>query len=820
MKFFSFDEIRERGDCVAFAREHYGCKINGTGRCAALWRGGDDPENVSIEKTKFFDHVAKQGGGIIELAAFKFGGNKQAAQEFLGNLYGLTPKMETGPAPGHESRYDQLIREGYEQVALYQYRTHPEGRLVHFVARLQRTGQPGKEFCQGIPDEHGNPKWGLHGTATILYRLDAINDSQLVCIVEGEKSCDRMNAIGLPSTTCCGGAKKWRDELSLPLRGKDVAIFPDNDEPGREHAEAVAASVLAVAASVKIIPPAPGLTAKQGIDDWIDAGHTADEVIQLIAAAPPYVPPADLLTACMTDTGPTAAMLAEAKRANSIPFRNFIPSEKVTTKRGREIKEITKEPRTHRAMIDDINKRFLGFPRKVGSVALFDHDRDTGEIIEIDRPVQFKSWIGRRSKHNAEFARGDNLVTETELFESVVVEAHRYESISLIPDWPRREEVYYAHEKIPTATPDHRFLEAFVDFFIPATHYDRILIKAMVCAPLWYIPGVARPAWVIDSKDGQGSGKSKLAMMVSQLYGAPPITVCRSDLERDQKEIRKRCVSRSGRNARIFLVDNVVGSFQSPELASLISFDHISGLAPYGHGEESRENNLVFCITTNSATVDTDIADRSLYIYLCHPNAEQCDGWDGRIKRFINDHRLNVVADIIDMISKHQPFDMRTRTRFSEFEKRILQPCCGSPETVKGVLDHVFSIRAESNIEEEFAKALIDGFNFNIERLDPQLNGAAVFIHSQVVNSWGGLALAELRSKRSEEMPVQIIHNLAKKRMLPMVDSSIRQWPTSSRRQRYRGIAWNFTESTESAPVITFGPDKSVIVKYMIGGEV
>lgn len=139
---------------------------------------------------------------------------------------------------------------------------------------------------------------------------------------------------------------------------------------------------------------------------------------------------------------------------------------------------------------------------------------------------------------------------------------------------------------------------------------------------------------------------------------------------------------------------------------------------------------------------------------------------------------------------------------------------------VNGVLDHVFSIRAESNIEEEFAKAIIEAFGFNIERLDPQLKDAPVFIQSHVVNSWGGLALSELRSKRSEEMPVQIIRNLSKKRMLPMVDHSLRQWPTSSRCQRYSGIAWNFSDSTESAPVITFGPDKNVIVKRMIGGEV
>ena len=38
---------------------------------------------------------------------------------------------------------------------------------------------------------------------------------------------------------------KWREEYAEPLRGKRVVIIADADEPGRKHAQQIAASVSA-----------------------------------------------------------------------------------------------------------------------------------------------------------------------------------------------------------------------------------------------------------------------------------------------------------------------------------------------------------------------------------------------------------------------------------------------------------------------------------------------------------------------------------------------------------------------------------------------
>ena len=797
MRFYDFAEIRSMADCIALARELYGCKINGAGRCAATWRGGDNTNTAHITKTEWFDHVRKEGGGPLELTAFKFNGDIQAAQQFLGDYLHLTPKNETRKAPDAESRYDRLIREGYTEIARYNYRDM-SGTVRHFKVRLENPGKPGKEFVQGHTDAAGKFHWTLKGVATILYRLPEIAPSSWTIICEGEKSADRLAALGLPATTAPMGAGQWLPEYSEALRGKSVAIAPDNDEPGREHAELVARSLYGIAVVVKIITPDATLPPKAGVDDWLTSGHTADELMQRITKTPTWTPPA----ATIDSDKPTPTMLAEAKAHNAIPFRNYVPVEGEKQVRGKMVKDMTKEPRTHQAMLNDMWRRFLGFPRRVGTYTLFDHDRDTGEIITIDKVHEFRAWIARRSKVNPDFSKNDTMATELDLMASIRAQTRSYDAVSLVPDWPRRENVYYAHDPLPLPTGDHHYFHDFASFFLPSTHMDDILIKAMICCPLWYIPGVPRPAWIIDSREGQGSGKSMLATMIAELYGAPPLTVAKYDLERDPKEIRKRCVCAEGRNKRIFLMDNVVGLFKSPELSALMSFKTISGMAPYGHGEENRPNNFTFVITANNATVDSDLSDRCVHIFLRKPTNRK--GWVERIQSYIATNRLSIIADIIDMLETHKPFRVKEQTRFSEFEQTILQPCAGSPKVILELGEHINETRQDGNIDDEQARSIIEAFNYHIDALG--IAHRPVFIQTKIANSWGGQALSDTlhteRHGRNQELPVQIIRQLAALGKIPQIDLCIKRWPVSSAKDRYRGIAWNFSDSTEDAILV------------------
>ena len=813
MNFFSFDSIRAIGDCESFAKEIFGATVH-NGRCAAVWRGGQNANSVAIEKDRWYDHSRKIGGGIIQLAAFKFNGDIQQAQAFLGEYYHLTPKIKSGAPPAPDTRFDELIRAGYKPIARYEYR-NATGALVHFVVRLQHPDKPGKEFVQGHVDPStGQDRWGLKGVKTILYRMDVIAASPWCAVAEGEKSADALNAAGIPATTCCGGSKKWHDGLNAPLAGKDVAIFPDNDEPGRAHAEQVAAALHGTARSIRIVQPALGLTAKQGIDDWLAAGHTAADIKKLIAAAPRYIPTTDILATAATDSGPTPDMLAGAKTANAIPFRNYIPQESESEGRGgRKRKEVVKEPRTHAAMLDDLAKRFLGFPRKQGDEFLFDHDRDTGEIIPIRDSDRLIAWIGRRGKLPVDWARGDAMITPRQFMASIIATAHRYESISLIPSWPRRADVYYAHDQLPPPDPQHARFRKFVDFFCPSTEYDRYLLSAFVCAPLWYIPGIPRPAWVIDSADGQGCGKTTLVELVSQLYGHAPICTSKQELSTNLQQIVKRCVSHTGRRARVFLVDNVTGDFKSEELSYLITAKDITGMAPYGHGEETRPNDLTYVLTANTATVDADLAHRLLYIMVSRPEQTfDRASWKATVQEYIEAHRLEIVADIISLLSTHKPFHVPPGTRFPEFETTILQPCCGSPEATREVIEHLIKVRSESNIEEEQARAIADVFDYHLQKLGFD-SSTPIFIPTPIANSWGRSALRE--SYDYTGLPVQLIRNLAKMGALPQVDPHLKRWPTTSKVERVSGIAWRFTDATEAAYMLAKDQEGNITYKMV-----
>jgi putative DNA primase/helicase len=128
----------------------------------------------------------------------------------------------------------------------------------------------------------------MDGVRRVLYRYPEVLAAETVLVVEGEKGVDNLRAAGFVATTSPQGAKFWRDELALPLAGKHVIVIPDNDEPGRKHAQTVAAAAQRHGAtSVKVLE-LEGLPDKGDVSDWLDVGHTADELRALIAKVPEF----------------------------------------------------------------------------------------------------------------------------------------------------------------------------------------------------------------------------------------------------------------------------------------------------------------------------------------------------------------------------------------------------------------------------------------------------------------------------------------------------------------------------------------------------
>ena len=156
--------------------------------------------------------------------------------------------------------------------ALYDYQ-NADGSLRFQVVRFRP-----KAFLQRRPDpdKPGEWLWTLKGLPPVLYNLPALRAADKdvqVWFVEGEKDADRLKSLGLVATTNPMGANKWRSHYAKEFRGRSVAIIPDNDDGGLEHADKVAAMIYEEASTVKVLR-LPDLPEKGDVSDWL--GRWAD----------------------------------------------------------------------------------------------------------------------------------------------------------------------------------------------------------------------------------------------------------------------------------------------------------------------------------------------------------------------------------------------------------------------------------------------------------------------------------------------------------------------------------------------------------------
>ena len=171
-------------------------------------------------------------------------------------------------------------------VASYDYHD-ASGNLVYQAVRLEP-----KSFRQRRPDGNDGWHWNMDGVDRVLYRLPELIQSDadaVIFVVEGEKDVDRLRELGCTATCNVGGAGKWRDEFGDNLRERHVVVLPDNDGAGRKHAKDVANSLSGVASCVKVVE-LPDLQPKGDVSDWLEAGSTIEQLMEIAASANEWVP--------------------------------------------------------------------------------------------------------------------------------------------------------------------------------------------------------------------------------------------------------------------------------------------------------------------------------------------------------------------------------------------------------------------------------------------------------------------------------------------------------------------------------------------------
>lgn len=195
------------------------------------------------------------------------------------NALNLTAGSLSAPKDPPSSQLPRIL-------ATYDYKDD-RGDLRFQVCRFEP-----KDFRQRRPNGGGGWLWNMQGITKIPYRLNELLGHTTIYIAEGEKDCDALWKQGLPATTNVGGAGKWRETETLTLKNAGVSrviVLPDNDGPGRKHAEDIARQMKAAGIACTVVP-LPGLSAHGDVSEWFAQGHKLAE-LEALTSRPFVVPP-------------------------------------------------------------------------------------------------------------------------------------------------------------------------------------------------------------------------------------------------------------------------------------------------------------------------------------------------------------------------------------------------------------------------------------------------------------------------------------------------------------------------------------------------
>lgn len=242
-------------------------KIQSGARDAIAWcprhpdEGGDTP-NLRISRTKLvvYCDVCQWGGSIEDLA----------------KEWGIVVDL-----PPWEREIDKL----------YDYQG-ADGELRFQVVRFMVAPGAKKQIVQRKrdPDHPGRWIWKLERLRPSLYRLPELRAADLdewVWMPEGEKDVDRLRSHGLVATTNPMGAGKWRAHFNNELKGRKVAILRDYDDAGKAHRQNISESISGLVEELRC-PELPGLAKGGDVSDWLDQGHTVEELAAILDATPRY----------------------------------------------------------------------------------------------------------------------------------------------------------------------------------------------------------------------------------------------------------------------------------------------------------------------------------------------------------------------------------------------------------------------------------------------------------------------------------------------------------------------------------------------------
>ena len=422
-----------------------------------------------------------------------------------------------------------------------------------------------KQFAQRQPDGTGGYIWSLKGIVPTLYHQgelkQAIDSGQLIYIVEGEKDCDNLWAIGLASTTNPMGVRKWCDSYSEILRGADLIIIPDNDDPGCDHANNVAKSCYGIAKKIRLLK-LPGES--KDVSHWLDNGGSVEQLEKLLANCQDYEPPpyATLPEIVVTDrhlrdiTADALEALYKANKPEHIFRRSGALTRISLDEKQRPYTEVLGESAFRGCLARSCN--FVRITVKGDRVAVpppLDVVRDCLSLGEW----QFPALLGITE---APLIRPDGTVMNKPGYDSATnLYYHPSPKLTVppIPDKPRDSDIKGAIELALEPLTDFPFDTEASRANAIATMFTPIL-RPMIDGPT--------PLALFD-KPQQGTGASLLAEVTT--FIATGRAAAMMTAQRDDEGWRKVITSLLLKGQLVVTIDNIEYDLWAPSLAAILT---------------------------------------------------------------------------------------------------------------------------------------------------------------------------------------------------------------------------------------------------------
>lgn len=238
---------------------------------------------------QFFDFERGEGGGLLKLIARELKLNQTEAKTWAGEFLGIAKDIQL---PNHFKRAEPLSKKPFTWISLKPDPDHPappleklgklhhyyqevtrypyhdlQGNLLFYVLRLEnpKGEKITPPLSYGKFNEEDKPSWQLRGYLSEtekrpLYNLHQLKEKPLsrVLVVEGEKAADKgLEKFPDSDFICvswCGGASSVSKTDWSPLQGREVRIWPDNDQAGFKAAEEICDALKQVGVKKILIP--------------------------------------------------------------------------------------------------------------------------------------------------------------------------------------------------------------------------------------------------------------------------------------------------------------------------------------------------------------------------------------------------------------------------------------------------------------------------------------------------------------------------------------------------------------------------------------